>query len=797
MKLKFFSVIVVVTAIFFPFMVLTAQTGIPISTYEELNTIVRGDMTGSYYLINDIEIPEGTEWLPLGKPADWDGVANNLINFTGTFDGNGYSIKNIKITSGSNFSGLFARIVDCTIKNLGLENVDITGGTPTGALAGVMFGTASTYDLSVKIDNVFVTGSVKGVTEVGGLVGRNNNNPENTIRNCYVNATVEATNATGAWAGGIVGCCNSGRRLTLKHVYAAGIVKTTDAAASNMAGGILGYINNNNTNTIVKLDTTIVLLNELAGGTNGIFLNRGTSVANAVILTDNYAKNNLGISSTVDGTLFNPENFTRDFFENIIEWNFTKVWKMDEGTTLPVFSWNNLIVDEDDDEGETPPDGANKYEFYGFKLLDYLNDKYYNTSNGLYTESINSSTLARGSNAFIWPAAHMIRALSWGALIDSKYKARTEAYANRMDWYINGEGYGCIRGGQRFFDDNGLISYALMLVYEKHVRTQSMLNKSLFAANYCLKYRDEHWALPQTEPDLGQGIFYVGPVNPMASAFAMLFNISGDSSHLEIAKTYYDILNNYDYKIKSPTTLLFKSGSRYADGVWTENTAGPRAANTCGVAILGVRLYAITGETRYLDEARAMTDAVLNRWYKPGAGFSEISMWGGNAVIDLLCELYDYDPDPKWYNAAKDIVDFLIDHTRDNKGFYPTGSEAETGKWNLVRTNLDPPETIAMMSQACAANAILRFAYLDLNKEGTGIILPENNTDLTVFLNNDGNTLNIREMSDDSCVDIYSLSGKKVKRDKGNQIDVSALNKGIYIVQVNSGNNIYINKFIK
>lgn len=778
-------------------MTVNAQIGIPISTYEELNTVVRSNMSGSYYLTNDIVVPEGTEWLPLGKPSGWDGVATSLINFTGTFDGRGYSIKNLKITSGSNFSGLFSRIVDCNIKNLGLENVDITGGTPTGGLAGVMYGVASSYDPAVSIENVFVTGSIKGATEVGGIVGRNNNNPENTIKNCFVNATVEATNVTGAWVGGIVGCCNNGRRLTIKHSYSSGIVKTSDSSVQNFAGGILGYINNNNVNTLIKLDSTVVLLNELTAGASSVFLSKGLAVATATSLTGNYAKNNLGVLTTTDGTLQSPESFTKDFFENSLEWNFTKIWKMDEETNLPIFSWQNLIDDDNSDYTEELPDGVNKYQFYGFKLLDFLNEKYYNSSNGLYTESINSTTLARGANAFIWPAAHMIRALCWGALIDSKYKARTEAYANRMDWYVNGEGYGCIRGGQRFFDDNSLISYALMLVYEKHVRTQSMLDKSLFASNYCLKYKDQNWGLPQIEPDLGQGIFYVGAINPMASAYAMQYTISGNEEHLNIAKTYYDVLNNFDLKIKSPTTLLFKSGSRYVDGVWTENTAGPRAANTCGSAILGVRLYAITREMHYLDEARAMTDAVLNRWYKPGAGFSEISMWGGNAIIDLLCELYDYDPDTKWYNAAKDIVDFLIDHARDNKGFYPTGADAENGRWDLVRKNSNPPETITMMSQACAANAILRFAYLDLNRQAAGIKSMKTSSGISVQLINGGTCLKIDGTSTNSEIQILSLTGKSIKLTTGNLIDVSTLGNGMYIVRVKNGDKVYSTKFIK
>jgi hypothetical protein len=77
--------------------------------------------------------------------------------------------------------------------------------------------------------------------------------------------------------------------------------------------------------------------------------------------------------------------------------------------------------------------------------------------------------------------------------------------------------------------------------------------------------------------------------------------------------------------------------------------------------------------------------------------------------------MYEIDPDPKWYDTAKDIVDFLIDHERDNKGFYPSGTGDE-GRWNQERTGTAPPARVSMMSQAAAADAILRFAYLEAHK---------------------------------------------------------------------------------
>ena len=61
---------------------------------------------------------------------------------------------------------------------------------------------------------------------------------------------------------------------------------------------------------------------------------------------------------------------------------------------------------------------TNKYKTEGFLLLDNLNSKFYNLSSAMYVESINTTTQAKSGTAFLWPAAHMTRALLWGAMID-------------------------------------------------------------------------------------------------------------------------------------------------------------------------------------------------------------------------------------------------------------------------------------------------------------------------------------------------------------------------------------------
>lgn len=86
-------------------------------TYNQLNTIVRDNLSSKYRMMANITQPEGTIWAPMGT-------------FAGVFDGNNYWINDLTITYGlsgnsQNISekefGLF-RVNNGTIKNLGISH---------------------------------------------------------------------------------------------------------------------------------------------------------------------------------------------------------------------------------------------------------------------------------------------------------------------------------------------------------------------------------------------------------------------------------------------------------------------------------------------------------------------------------------------------------------------------------------------------------------------------------------------------------------------------------------------------
>ena len=143
--------------------------------------------------------------------------------FTAIFEGNGHKIKNLFIKRSSLSSGLFQCIgTNGKVRNLGLELVDITGASQTGALAGSNKGIVS---------NSYVLGGfvIAYGNNVGGLIG---NNDRGIISNSYSTANVTAlVSSEGSQVGGLLGF-NKGQVL---NSFSAG-----DIQGYTAVGGLIG-----------------------------------------------------------------------------------------------------------------------------------------------------------------------------------------------------------------------------------------------------------------------------------------------------------------------------------------------------------------------------------------------------------------------------------------------------------------------------------------------------------------------------------------------------------------------------
>lgn len=209
------------------------------------------DYTKSYKLTGDITL--SSDWVPLGT---------KVSAFKGTFDGNGYSIKGLKMSSNFAYQGLFGYTNGATIKNLKISYTD--GATIkynfndsqeeyyVGAIVG--------YANNTKISNCEVDNGTEQVdtfnckVTYGGLVGCLDN--VSSIENCAnyrdmkVSENLSKSGDT-ITIGGIAGTIsNSSKLLNVVNFGNINITRQDDFTNTTYGGGIVGDFSGNSSQVI-------------------------------------------------------------------------------------------------------------------------------------------------------------------------------------------------------------------------------------------------------------------------------------------------------------------------------------------------------------------------------------------------------------------------------------------------------------------------------------------------------------------------------------------------------------------
>ena len=212
---------------------------------------------------NDIVVNDGTvvEWKDnsFKKLRKWTPIGTSEHPFTGTFDGNNYTISGIYLDSSENGEGLFGyTATGSTIKNLQLKESYIAS---TSKYVGSIVGSCGGNILNVS-SNTQIAGSGEYVGGIAGVISSMN---DVLIQNCSYegklnakqyagglvasvqqgNVTIDSSyfdgdlDATGHYVGGIVASIDVANTTNFKKCYSAGNVSSTSGVN---IGGILGGI---------------------------------------------------------------------------------------------------------------------------------------------------------------------------------------------------------------------------------------------------------------------------------------------------------------------------------------------------------------------------------------------------------------------------------------------------------------------------------------------------------------------------------------------------------------------------
>lgn len=194
----------------------------------------RADVLVSHAVLEDNIDMNGEEWNPLGTLTDDPATA-----FTGEFDGNGYEISHLQVSTEDQYAGMFgvtgsgSHIHDLKLSLTQISTSHSNGFS--GGIAGLNGG---------KIEDCLVSGSVNGL-HAGGIAG---NNSVQVSRCTASSLTVTAT-GNNSQAGGIA-AQNYGTVNECRLEANSLITATPQSGFPSAAGGIVG------TNTNGKVGTT-------------------------------------------------------------------------------------------------------------------------------------------------------------------------------------------------------------------------------------------------------------------------------------------------------------------------------------------------------------------------------------------------------------------------------------------------------------------------------------------------------------------------------------------------------------
>jgi len=195
---------------------------------KELSDEVAAGSTfsGEYFIITaDLNMSSYSNWVPIGSSSTalsqgyYQGSTNHPITagtanakvFSGTIDGQGHTISNLT-SSGTgagaapDYRGVFGITNNATIKNLTINNANITGGSGLGALVGLASGNTTIENCHAK--NSTVNSNVGGTRlSTGGLIGEINFERNNVVRilGCSAAGTAVTSNLDYGTVGGLIG----------------------------------------------------------------------------------------------------------------------------------------------------------------------------------------------------------------------------------------------------------------------------------------------------------------------------------------------------------------------------------------------------------------------------------------------------------------------------------------------------------------------------------------------------------------------------------------------------------------
>jgi hypothetical protein len=407
--------------------------GDAVSAYDIKNYFSESGTAGEPYLINTPKQLEYVSLLMEFKNLNFNGkyfklesdiLLNPSINFTpigteankfqGTFDGDGKTISGIYINSNARYIGLFGYVSSGMLKNIKITDSYVEGDIYVGGLAGYatsnidncsFSGTVKGASLvggligslqNAKISNSYSTGTVSGSKSIGGLLGTAYIMfDETTIENSYSTSTVTGNENVGGLVGvtarttinnsystgtvtgnirvgGLVGSDENSVERQISNSYSTGMV-----TGKTNVGGLIGWLSETKINS--SYSTGAVSGDNIVGGLVGMKQSEITNSYSTGLVTKTSGTTTANFGGLVGRNALG--RITNSYYDNTINSGFEdsqgkSTTELKTKTSSIYADWDFSTLWDIDEEEQNKANNGYPYHHWGYDRLKCVANNY-------------------------------------------------------------------------------------------------------------------------------------------------------------------------------------------------------------------------------------------------------------------------------------------------------------------------------------------------------------------------------------------------------------------------------------
>ena len=343
-----------------------------------------------------------------------------------------------------------------------------------------------------------------------------------------------------------------------------------------------------------------------------------------------------------------------------------------------------------------PAHGADlpPFEQWGTETLVAIRKDLWLPKLHLYAEQAPDEHGVPAHPSFMWGVGVQLTALAAASVVQpEKYLAETRDYADAIQVYWldhdGQEGFDALPGTHdtdRYYDDNAWLVLALAEVFEV-TKDRKYLDRSAATFRFVTSCEDNQ---------LGGGLYwrekFLSSKNTCTNGPAIvgalrLYQLTGEDKYLETAKRLYAWVNSH---------LQDKDGL-YWDNIRLDGriTRQKYSYNSALMIRANCLFHKITGEARYLDEARRVAQAAEKVWVRENGAVADSGRFA-HLLLEAFLAVHARDNDPHWADLVRRTLVYVHGELLGQDGRYPQ-------RWDR-RSDGSPKESM-LLNQASPARA--------------------------------------------------------------------------------------------